>query len=473
MRARARPGDGPDPRPAAVHLTGEQISAINRFPDDNPNPVMRFDANGRLAYANPASAGILKALAVAVGDRLPAKILAELDAAAQAEGFVEVVADHRTYAVWPVPIRDLGFTNLYGRDVTAERAIVKFPDENPNPVFRIDPRGTLVYANPASAGLVTGLGLAIGGGLPDELRDRLLQCARAGKRETIEVLAGGSTYALMPIDVPEFGFLNVYGTDITAAKERERLARENERLLLNILPEPIATRLRAGEPLIADRFDDVTLLFADIVEFTRLSATMSAAELVGVLNEVFTVFDHLVERYGLEKVKTIGDAYMVVGGLTERSPDHTARMARMALDLAESVGRIEAARRLGVDFRIGMHCGPVIAGVIGTKKFIYDVWGDTVNLASRMESHGVPGRIQVTHAVRERLDDTFTLESRGLIDIKGKGPTPTWFLTGARRASGARASLTILHSAVGAFGPSGDAQDDHEAGPIVDAVDEA
>ena len=138
----------------------------------------------------------------------------------------------------------------------------------------------------------------------------------------VEVGAAGRTYALLPVDVPEFGFINVYGTDVTAVKERERLARENERLLLNILPEPIADRLRDGEPLIADRFDDVTLLFADIVEFTRLSATMSPHELVRVLNEVFTVFDEPVEHYGLEKVKTIGDAYMVVGGMPERSDDH-------------------------------------------------------------------------------------------------------------------------------------------------------
>jgi adenylate cyclase len=216
---------------------------------------------------------------------------------------------------------------------------------------------------------------------------------------------------------------------VTAVRERERLARENERLLLNILPEPIAARLRAGDAMIADRFDDVTLLFADIVEFTRLSSSMAPAELVGVLNDVFTVFDDLVERHGLEKVKTIGDAYMVVGGLTVPLPDHTARVAAMALDLTACLDGIEAARRLGIAFRIGIHCGPVVAGVIGTRKFIYDVWGDTVNLASRMESLGIPGRIQVTHAVRERLHGAFTFESRGLIDVKGKGPMPTWFLT--------------------------------------------
>jgi class 3 adenylate cyclase len=427
-RSPSNPAD--EPHDGVARLTSEQVSAINRFPDDNPNPVMRIDADGHLIYANPASAPILSALGVGVGAEIPPSTLARIEAVAKDRGFLEFVADNRTYAVWPVPISDLKFTNLYGMDVTAERAVVKFPDQNPNPVFRIHWDGTLAYANPASAGLVDGLGLAVGSSLPIDLRDSILERVRAADRVTVEVESAGRSYALLPVDVPEFGFINVYGTDITAVKERERLARENERLLLNILPGPIADRLRDGEPLIADRFDDVTLLFADIVEFTRLSSTMSPQELVGVLNEVFTVFDSLVDRYELEKVKTIGDAYMVVGGMLDGSDDHPQRVAAMALDLAESVGRIETAARLGIAFRIGIHCGAIVAGVIGTKKFIYDVWGDTVNMASRMESQGVPGRVQVTHAVAERLRGSFVLEERGLIEVKGKGPTPTYFLLG-------------------------------------------
>ena len=413
-------------------LTSEQLSEINRFPDDNPNPVMRIDADGHLIYANHASNGVLKALGIAVGDILPTDVVGRFEAVAPSHGYVEFVWDSRTFAVWPVPIRDLNFTNLYGMDVTAERAIVKFPDQNPNPVLRIAWDGVLVYGNPASAALVAGLQLTIGEGLPAGLQDQLLESARAADRTSVEVAAGGRSYSLLAVDLPEFGFVNVYGTDITAVKEQERLALENQRLLLNILPEPIARRLREGERLIADRFDDVTLLFADIVEFTRLSASMSAAELVGILNEVFTVFDGLVEEYDLEKVKTIGDAYMVVGGMVERSDDHTVRAAGMALALAEAVDGIEAASRLGIRFRIGIHCGPVVAGVIGSKKFIYDVWGDTVNLASRMESLGVPGRVQVTHAVMERLIGTFEFEARGLIDVKGKGPTPAYLLVANR-----------------------------------------
>jgi class 3 adenylate cyclase len=421
-------GDAPD-------LTAAQRDAMKRFPDANPNPVMRVGGDGRLEYANPAAAGVLKGMGISVGDGVPGETMRRIEAAAAEGGFVEFVADSRTYAVWPVAFPDLGFMNLYGTDVTAERAVVKFPDQNPNPVFRIHADGRLVYANPASSPMLDGLGLHVGDCLPEGLQFDLLAQVTAGERGTVEVESGGRAYALLPVDVPEFGFINVYGTDITAARERERLAAENERLLLNILPEPIAERLRGGESLIADRFDDVTLMFADIVEFTTLSSSMSPSELVAVLNEVFTVFDELVEKHGLEKVKTIGDAYMVVGGLPERSDDHTARVATMAIELAEAVGRIDAAVRLGIRFRIGIHCGPVVAGVIGTKKFIYDVWGDTVNLASRMESMGVPGRVQVTHAVMERLGAAFRFEPRGLIEVKGKGPTPTWFLVGRPEGS--------------------------------------
>ena len=415
-------------------LSSAQINAISRFPDDNPNPVLRVDLDGHVSYANPASAPVLRAMDARVGERVAAELLARCLDVAAVRGSFEVVSASRTYAVWPVVIEDLGFINLYGMDVTAERAIVKFPDQNPNPVLRIDWEGRIVYANRASDALTAGLGLALGASLRADLREALLSRARAADPDPLEVIAGDRTYALLPVDVPEFGFVNVYGTDVTAVRERERLARENERLLLNILPAPIAQRLREGEPLIADRFDDVTLLFADVVEFTRLSSTLSPSELVSVLNEVFSVFDELVDRYGLEKVKTIGDAYMVAGGLTDESGDHTERVADMALALTAAVERIDAAVRLGIRFRIGINCGPVVAGVIGTKKFIYDFWGDAVNLASRMESLGAPGRIQVTHAVKERLERRFQLEPRGLIDVKGKGPTATWYLL-AREAS--------------------------------------
>lgn len=424
------PSRGPRRPPEPPALTGEQIAAISRFPDQNPNPVLRATADGRLHYANRASSGVVASMGAAVGEPIPARWRSTIEAAVASGQPFEVAVGASTFEILAVDVPDFGFVNLYGTDVTARKAVARFPDQNPNPVFRLDWDGRLVYANPASAGLVGGIGSALGGTIEAGLWEQLRVRVETADRIVVEVTAGGRTYALLPVDVPEFGFVNVYGTDITAAKELERLHRENERLLLNILPEPIADRLRRGERLIADRFDDVTLLFADIVGFTELSSSMRPDELVAILNEVFTVFDDLVEEHGLEKVKTIGDAYMVVGGLTDPSPDHPERVARMAVALAARVAGIDAAGLFGIRFRVGINCGPVVAGVIGTKKFIYDIWGDTVNLASRMESTGVPGRVQVSAAVEARLRDHFRLAPRGLVEVKGKGFLPTWFLEG-------------------------------------------
>jgi class 3 adenylate cyclase len=397
------------------------------FPGANPHPVMRIDDDGRLIYANPSSEPLLAELEVHVGDALPEAWWTRLRDAAEA---VELRVGARTFELLAVRLADFGFTNVYGTDVTAARAIVKFPDQNPNPVFRITWDGDLVYVNPAGVDMITGIGGAVGRPLPTALRDRLVEAVREGRRRRVDIVSGDRAYDLLPVDVPEFGFINVYGTDVTAVRELEIAHRENTRLLLNILPEPIADRLRSGEPLIADRHEDVSLLFADIVGFTGMSSAMDAGELVATLNDVFSVFDGLVDVSGLEKVKTIGDAYMIVGGMPTWQPDHLERMAALALRLADELARNEAARRLGIRFRIGIHCGPVVAGVIGTKKFIYDVWGDTVNVASRMESSGEAGRIQVTGAVESRLRHRFVLQPRGLIDVKGKGPMATYFLVG-------------------------------------------
>ncbi len=208
--------------------------------------------------------------------------------------------------------------------------------------------------------------------------------------------------------------------------------KKSDRLLLNILPEPIAERLKKGERLIADRFDQATVLFADIVNFTPMSGSMEADEVVGILNRIFSAFDMLCEKNGMEKIKTIGDSYMAVAGVPEPAPDHMQSAARMALDMQEIIQQIAAAEGLSLTIRIGMHSGPVVAGVIGEKKFIYDLWGDTVNLASRMESHGIPGQIHVTEQVFNRLSGSFEFEARGTIEVKGKGPMQTYFLTSSR-----------------------------------------
>ena len=192
----------------------------------------------------------------------------------------------------------------------------------------------------------------------------------------------------------------------------------------------MANRLKLGQATIADSFSEVTVLFADIVDFTSLSARISPEQLVNMLNQVFSAFDQLAEKYGLEKIKTIGDAYMVVSGLNGPNPDRPEAAAAMALDMQAELHRLSEITGIDLKVRIGIDSGPVVAGVIGTKKFIYDLWGDTVNTASRMESQGLPGRIQVTQRYYERLLDKYEFEKRGAIQVKGKGEMTAYLLNG-------------------------------------------
>ena len=211
-------------------------------------------------------------------------------------------------------------------------------------------------------------------------------------------------------------------------KERDR----SETLLRNILPDPIVRRLHGGETMIADSFADVSILFADIVGFTPAAALMTPHRLVEKLNRIFSGFDRLAMKLGVEKIKTIGDAYMAVAGLPEPRPDHAATVAHFALGMLDVLAAENAADTAVSPFglRIGIHTGPVVAGIIGEHKFIYDVWGDTVNIASRMESSGSPGRIHVSDATERALAGRFHLEPRGMIELKGRGPTQAFFLLG-------------------------------------------
>jgi adenylate cyclase len=233
--------------------------------------------------------------------------------------------------------------------------------------------------------------------------------------------------------------ISVFFHDITKRKKMESALRKErnktENLLLNLLPEPIAERLKEEPGVIADKFEKATILFADLVNFTQISTTMPATKLVYLLNEIFSSFDELTEKHGLEKIKTIGDAYMVAGGIPIERPDHAEASAEMALDMLVAIDELNVKLEATFDLRIGINSGPVVAGVIGTKKFIYDLWGNAVNTASRMESHGVPGRIQVSFYTYELLRDKYEFEERGLIDIKGQGEMRTYFLTGPKTAS--------------------------------------
>ncbi|MDP2341076.1 MAG: adenylate/guanylate cyclase domain-containing protein [Deltaproteobacteria bacterium] len=218
--------------------------------------------------------------------------------------------------------------------------------------------------------------------------------------------------------------------DAEEALEVERA--NSERLLLNVLPAAIALRLKSGEGAIADGIAEATVLFSDIVGFTVLSQKLTPAQLVRLLDEVFSAFDALALRHGLEKIKTIGDAYMVAAGVPTPRNDHALRVARMAMDMRDVVANLPAARQYELSVRIGIHSGSVVAGVIGTSKFSYDLWGDTVNTASRMESHGAPGEVHVSAEVASAIAHAFELRPRGEIEVKGKGPMTTFFVGAAK-----------------------------------------
>lgn len=256
--------------------------------------------------------------------------------------------------------------------------------------------------------------------------------------------AGARDFVSKPFDVAEVlvrvhNMIEVRLLHQEAIRLYDRVKAEqgvSERLLHNVLPRSIVERLKvrpedAAEnftDIIADRFSEVSVLFADIVGFTKFSEGVSPEALVAILNDLFTCFDNIADERGLEKIKTIGDCYMAAAGLPEPTPDHAGRAAHMALDMIEAVNRFNIRRRIDLKVRIGIGSGAVVAGVIGKRKFRYDVWGDVVNTASRMESHGVPGRIQLTEETRRRLSESFELERRAGVDIKGKGEMNTWFL---------------------------------------------
>jgi guanylate cyclase len=268
------------------------------------------------------------------------------------------------------------------------------------------------------------------------------------------VLSAALDPQLTSADIPHwiviaFFALNIVGVTGTAflllsyfVRERERAAaviaserERSERLLLNVLPAPIAERLKSGESPIADRTAEVGVLFADIVGFTPLAERMRPDDLVLLLDDVFSLFDELVAKHGLEKIKTIGDAYMVASGLLGAEEHHARRLASTALEMQEAI-----ARTSPLTVRIGIDIGPVIAGVIGRQKFIYDLWGDTVNTAGRMEAQGIPGAIQVTERVYERLAPAFVFEERGTIEVRGKGPMRTYLLVASREGAPERTS---------------------------------
>jgi class 3 adenylate cyclase len=253
----------------------------------------------------------------------------------------------------------------------------------------------------------------------------------------LEPIASQHTAAIPDAVRTAFFVLNVTGVSLTAylmlqfaVRARDEAFARSEGLILNVLPKAIAERLKREPGVIAEAHDEVTVLFADVVDFTPLTARTEPARVVGLLDEVFSAFDTLAARHGVEKIKTIGDAYMVAAGLPEPRPDHAEAMAEMALDMLDAIRQLCESMGFDLAIRVGIDSGPVIAGVIGRHKFIYDLWGDAVNTASRMESHGLPGRVQVSETTYRRLSNRYEFEDRGEIDVKGKGRLRAYLLVG-------------------------------------------
>ncbi|HBB31772.1 MAG TPA: diguanylate cyclase [Cyanobacteria bacterium UBA8803] len=323
-------------------------------------------------------------------------------------------------------------------------------------IFQATPEGRYITANPALASI-------LGYASPEEM---MAQITDIGKQLYVEPTRRAELAALMrrydtlsdfqsqvyrkdqsiiwiaenigTVKDAERNLLYYEGTvaDITERKKSEealRAARKRaELLLLNILPQPVAERLKRGQRIIGENFDAVTIMFADLVDFTKFSAQTSPTELVDILNQIFSKFDQLAEFHGIEKIKTIGDAYMVAAGLPMPRPDHALAIAQMALDMQGAITECNAEIGGNFKLRIGINSGPVVAGVIGIKKFSYDLWGDTVNTASRMESQGLPGCIQVTQTTYELLKDEYLFEEREPILVKGKGEMTTYLLVGRK-----------------------------------------
>ncbi|WP_265262707.1 adenylate/guanylate cyclase domain-containing protein [Spirulina subsalsa] len=276
---------------------------------------------------------------------------------------------------------------------------------------------------------------------------RLREAIKAGKHCTVTLLnqrKDGTPFwnelTISPIYNSQQELTHFVGvqTDISDRINAEQALRlekaKSERLLLNVLPRSIVQQLKQCQGTLAEQFPEVSILFADIVGFTTLAAQMQPLELISLLNQIFSAFDELADRHGVEKIKTIGDAYMVASGLPVARDDHAEAIAEMALDMITALQSFRTRQGIPLHIRIGINTGTVVAGVIGTRKFIYDLWGDAVNVASRMESSGLPSKIQVTAATYKRLQGQYHLEERGLIAVKGKGKMTTYWLTGRKTA---------------------------------------
>jgi class 3 adenylate cyclase/CheY-like chemotaxis protein len=333
-------------------------------------------------------------------------------------------------------LKDLGFTHVY-EAVDGRDAINKLL-EKPYDLMLLDMEMpemngievlTAMNLDPRLKGIPT---IVISG---NEQIDLVVQCIEAGAEDYLikppnpTLLRARVTTSLEKKRLRDLDKLRF--AQIQAEKELVEIEKEkSERLLLNILPGTIAGRLKGGEKTIANGHQTVSVMFADLCGFTALSRKTTPADLVTMLNGIFTSFDTIVEKHGVEKIKTIGDCYMLVGGLPTHREDHAQVVADVALEMVQALNHLNQMNGTELAMRIGIHTGPVVAGVIGKIKFTYDLWGDTVNVASRMESSGAPGKVHLSEQTQSALGKDFILEERGMVECKGLGQVKTFFLTG-------------------------------------------
>ena len=368
------------------------------------------------------------------------------DAAADGGDFVSrtltsaavlVVDDSRVMrAVLTKSLRDLGFTNIT-EAVDGSDALVKLR-EKPFDLMLLDMEMPQLNGIEVLAAInvdhhLKGVPVIVISGA--EQTEMAVQCIEAGAEDYLNkppnptLLRARVTTSLEKKRLRDLEKLRM--AQLQAEKELVELEKEkSERLLLNILPGAIAGRLKGGEKAIANGHAVVSVMFADLCGFTALSRKTTPADLVSMLNSIFTAFDLIVEKYGVEKIKTIGDCYMLVGGLPTNRDDHAEAVADAAMEMVVALEKINATNATELQMRVGIHTGPVVAGVIGKIKFTYDLWGDTVNVASRMESSGMPGRIHVSEQTAQALHGKFALEDRGFVDCKGLGQVQTYFVNG-------------------------------------------
>ena len=350
---------------------------------------------------------------------------------------VLVVDDSRVMrAVLTKSLRDLGFTNIT-EAVDGSDALVKLR-EKPFDLMLLDMEMPQLNGIEVLAAInvdhhLKGVPVIVISGA--EQTEMAVQCIEAGAEDYLNkppnptLLRARVTTSLEKKRLRDLEKLRM--AQLQAEKELVELEKEkSERLLLNILPGAIAGRLKGGEKAIANGHAVVSVMFADLCGFTALSRKTTPADLVSMLNSIFTAFDLIVEKYGVEKIKTIGDCYMLVGGLPTNRDDHAEAVADAAMEMVAALEKINATNATELQMRVGIHTGPVVAGVIGKIKFTYDLWGDTVNIASRMESSGLPGRIHVSEQTAQALHGKFALEDRGFVECKGLGQVQTYFVNG-------------------------------------------